>query len=98
MRSSYSEEAIQALIESYAETSELKDTTPRGLLALVKIADLDRALRQLKADYRRVILLHGIYGLPTRATAEILQKSHAWVGKQYGYAIEELHYLMNGGE
>lgn len=98
MRANYSEDSIRALIESYPETANKRDTTPSGLYALVRIADLDKALQQLPLDYWGVILLHGMLGLPTREVARLLEKSHVWVGKRYHKALEELHYLMNGGE
>jgi DNA-directed RNA polymerase specialized sigma24 family protein len=44
------------------------------------------------------VLLHGLIGLPLRATAELLQVSHQAVNKRYRKGLEELHYLMNGAE
>lgn len=89
---------MRALVESYEEVAAKSDTTPQGLFALVRIADLDRALEQLPLNYWEVVLLHGMLGLPAREAATLLHVSHQAVSKRYRHALEELHYLMNGGE
>lgn len=73
------------------------DTTRAGLNVLVRVADLERALKLLPAKYREVVYWHGLLGLSQDETGRILQISHQAVGKRYRQALEELTYLMNGG-
>ena len=96
--SSYTEKEVQALIEEYAALKAKADTTRRGLLILVMVADLELALRRLSRKYREVVVLHGLAGLSSAETAAQLQVSYQAVNKRYRQALEETHYLMNGGE
>lgn len=98
MGANYSPDQVRALVESYQEIVEKSDTTPHGLYALVRVADIDRALEQLPLKHWEVVLLHGMLGLPARAAAELLHVSHQAVSKRYRQALEELHYVINGGE
>lgn len=98
-RSSYSLAQVEGLVASYAELREKRDTTNRGraLDVLVQLLDLERAYGQLTLAHRRVVLLHGYLGLSQLAVAELLEKSQQWVSKQYRYALEEIHWQINGG-
>lgn len=62
------------------------------------VADLDAALEQLPQDWWEVVLLHGLIGVPQAETAKLLRVSQQAVSKRYRRALEEIHYLMNGGE
>jgi DNA-directed RNA polymerase specialized sigma24 family protein len=93
----YTEEEVRTLIEEYAGIKAKVDTTRPALRYLVMMADLDRALKQLPRKYREVVLLHGLIGLSSVETAELLQVSYRSVGKRYHQALEEIHYLLNGG-
>jgi DNA-directed RNA polymerase specialized sigma24 family protein len=93
----YRETEVRALIEQYAVTLEDRDTTERGLRALLAIADLKLAYRRLALTDKEVLLVCGVLGLPLREAAEWYEKSHTWVGKQYRVALENLTYEMNGG-
>jgi DNA-directed RNA polymerase specialized sigma24 family protein len=97
-RSSYSEKQVRELVEGYAELEALKDTNGPGLIALLKLADLDRALKQLALKYREVVLLHGQLGLPQEAAAQELNISQPALGKRYRHSLEELTWLINGGD
>lgn len=94
----YSEEEVRALIEEYAALKEKVDTTRPALRFLVMMADLDRALKRLPRKYREVVVLHGLIGLSSAETATLLQVSYQAVAKRYRQALEEVEYLMNGGE
>jgi DNA-directed RNA polymerase specialized sigma24 family protein len=93
----YRETEVRALIENYAEVLEDRETYGAGLRAIVGVADLKRAWRFLARDDRRVLLLVGVMGATHRDAGVALEKSHAWVGKRYRKALEELTWLMNGG-
>ena len=94
----YTEEEVQALIKEYEAVRESSDTTRRGLRYLVQIADLNKALEQLPLKYWEVVLLHGLLGVPQQETAQLLQVSQQAVGKRYRRGLEEVVYLINGGD
>lgn len=97
-RANYKPEHVRHLIEGYAALVNSADTTREGLRYLVELADLDRALARLPQDYAEVVLVHGIAGLSQEAAAEVLQKSQTWISKRYRHALEEITFLINGGE
>jgi len=79
----------------YAE----RGTTPgRRLDNLLRMADLDRALDRLPMDLWRVVLVHGLLGVPRDKAAQVLKISARQVTKRFTLAIEEVSYHMNGGE
>lgn len=94
----YTEEEVRTLIEEYAGIRAKVDTTRPALRYLVMVADLERALKRLPRKYREVVLLHGLVGLSSAETAQHLSVSYQAVSKRYRQALEEVHYLMNGGE
>lgn len=98
-RSRYTEETIIRMVESYAALMAMRDTKPgRRLDTLCRMADLDRALQKLPLDLWRVMLVHGLIGVPTREAAADLQISKSAVSRRFKLGIEELYYHMNGGE
>lgn len=97
-REDYAPEHVRTLIEEYAGLRARVDTTPSGLRPLVQLADLNRALARLSRKYREVVLLHGLLGLPQDEAARRLEVSQQAVSKRYRLALEEVHYLMNGGD
>lgn len=98
-RSKYSEETVIRMIANYAELQSLADTKPgRKLDTLLRVADLDRALDRLPMDLWRVMLVHGLIGVPRDETAKELQLSTRAVSKRMQEAIEEVHFHMNGGQ
>jgi RNA polymerase sigma-70 factor (ECF subfamily) len=97
--SSYTEEEVRTLIEEYAAVKEKVGTRPgMPLLYLVMVADLERALKRLPRKYREVVVLHGLVGLSSAEAAKLLSVSYQAVSKRYRQALEEVQYLMNGGE
>ena len=98
-RSKYTENAIKRMIENYSALKAAAGTQPgRPLDTLVRMADLDRALDRLPMDLWRVVLVHGLIGVPTREAGVELQISHTAVGKRFQRGIEELYFYMNQEE
>lgn len=93
----YRETEVRALIEQYAVTLEDRDTTERGLRALLAVADLKLAYRRLSLGDKEVLLVCGVLGVPQREAGEWYEKSVGWVNKNYRIALENLTYEMNGG-
>lgn len=73
------------------------NTSPRGIRALIAIADLDRALARLSMKHWEVVLVHGLIGLTTREAAEVLHISHVAVGKRFRKGVEDALHYINGG-
>ena len=98
-RSRYTEETLHRMIENYSALKSLEDTKPgRRLDTLIRIADLDRALDRLPMDLWRVMLVHGLIGVPRDEAAKELRLSTRAVSKRFAEAIEEVLYHINGGE
>lgn len=93
----YSENEVQALVESYAELKELRDTTRARLRYVLSLADLGRALDRLYLDYWAVVLVHGLLGYSQYETAHMLQISQSAVSKRYRRGIAESTYWINNG-
>lgn len=93
----YRDTEVRAMVETYADTLEDRDTTERGLRALVAVADLKLAFRRLSLQSREMLLVCGVLGVPYREAAEHFEKSKSWVGREYAVALENLTYEMNGG-
>jgi len=86
------------MIAQYSALSSMADTKPgRRLDTLLRLADLNRALDQLPLDLWRVVLVHGLIGIPREEAAAELQTSPRSVSRRYREAIEEVTYTMNGG-
>ena len=97
-RSNYTEETIHHMIRQYSALKALRDTKPgRRLDTLLRVADLDRALDRLPMDLWRVMLVHGLIGVPQEEAAQELSISQQAVSKRFRRAVEEVHYYMNGG-
>lgn len=96
--SSYSPEYVRQLVEGYSALDNSADTTRGGLRFLVELADLNRAFARLPEEFTEVVFWHGVRGLPQDEAAEVLQKSQTWVSKRYRRALEEITFLINGGE
>lgn len=98
-RSEYSINEVTRMVATYEQLRESANTRPgRGLHNLARLADLDKALNRLSLDRYRVVLVHGLLGVTQQDTAAALHISQQAVGKRFRYAIEDLHFHMNGGE
>jgi DNA-directed RNA polymerase specialized sigma24 family protein len=98
VRSPYSEKELLAMIGTYEVLRAQANTSPRGMRALISLADLDRALARLSMKHWEVVLVHGLIGLTTREAAEVLHISHVAVGKRFRKGIEDALHYINGGE
>jgi DNA-directed RNA polymerase specialized sigma24 family protein len=97
-RSNYSDAEIRSLVEGYEELREFVDTSSsRGILFLVKLADLSIALRCLSPKEYEAILLHGMIGITTRTTGKLLGVSAQTVSNRYNHGIRSLARHLNGG-
>jgi DNA-directed RNA polymerase specialized sigma24 family protein len=85
------------MVEEYAALRAKADTSPRGMRALLQLADLDYVLARLPLKYWEVVLLHGLIGLSQEQTAELLRISQQAVSKRYRLGLEEATYYINGG-
>jgi len=98
-RSDYSEKEVTRMVATYEQLRESASTKPgRGLRDLARLADMNRALDRLPMDLWKVMLVHGLLGVTQQDSAGALHISQQAVGKRFRLAIEELLYLMNGGE
>lgn len=98
-RSRYSENAIIRMIKDYSALKQVVGTKPgRQLETLVRMADLDRALALLPLDLWKVMLVHGLIGVPQAETAAELHLSQRAVSKRFHRGIEELYFHMNQEE
>lgn len=93
----YRETEVRALVENYLVLLNERDTTRRGLRAVVAVADLKRAWPRLSASEREVLLVMGLYGYSSREAALYFVKSYKWAQREYKVALENLTWLMNGG-
>lgn len=93
----YRETEVRALVETYADSLEDRDTTERGLRTLVAVADLKLAYRRLSLGDKEILLVCGVLNIPTREAAQWYEKSQSWVSRGYRVALENLTYEMNGG-
>lgn len=97
-RANYRPEYVRQLVEGYSGLVANADTTPTALRYLVELADLHRAFARLPSEYAEVVFAHGLVGLSQEETARVLRKSQQWVSKRYRHALEEITFLINGGE
>jgi DNA-directed RNA polymerase specialized sigma24 family protein len=97
--SNYTPAEIKALIESYAELREEKDTNPRGLRVLVMLADLERAIAHMPPKEYHAVLLHGLLGETVRDAETYLGVSKSTLLDRYHAGVAWItDYLNNGGE
>lgn len=95
-KSRYSDDLITRMVAEY-QTARRGTRPGRDLDTLLRMADLDKALDRLPMDLWRVMLVHGLLGVPRDKAAEVLHISTRQVTKLFGLGIEELSYWMNGG-
>ena len=86
------------LVEEYEELREVKDTGSRGRLhILVKLADLDKAVRFLGRKEYEAILLCGILGITMRTAGNMLGVSAQTMSNRYNRGLSSLARYLNGG-
>jgi DNA-directed RNA polymerase specialized sigma24 family protein len=97
-RRNYSDAEIRELVEGYEELREVKETgTRRGLLVLVKLADLDKALRSLTPREYEAVILCGMIGLTMRTSGQLLAVSAQTMSNRYNRGLSSLARYLNGG-
>ena len=90
----YTEKEIEALLEGYAELLYKK----HRLAVLVRLADIDRALRILNRREREALVLTEIVGHTNEAAGRLLGISEAAVRKRARRAVEAIYDFVNGDE
>lgn len=86
------------LVEEYEELRESRDTGSRGkLLMLVKLADLDRAMKFLGQKEYEAILLCGMLALTMRTAGNLLGVSAQTMSNRYNRGLSSLARYLNGG-
>jgi hypothetical protein len=93
----YSEAEVARMVAYYPELAATADTTRGGLRFLVWVADLEVAMGKLDLFGWKVVLLHGLLGMPQRTVAELLETSQRKVNHTYADAIEDIAFYINGG-
>lgn len=88
----YSLEEVEALVEGYAELDPLRVR----LWILVRLCDLDLAMRRLSPTHYKAVLLVGLLGVDIRTAGSELGVSHVTVWRQYKRGLERLTNLLNG--
>jgi len=88
----YTPEEVEALVEGYAELIYLKHKPA----ILVRLADLERAIRVLPQKSREAVLLYGLLGHSNEAAGRILGISERAVRKRYASGLEDILHTLNG--
>lgn len=92
-RGRYSPEEVSVLVGEYMELRELKWKH----WILVRLADLEAAVRRLPLPEREAVVLHGLLHLPSREAGRLLGISHTTVRDRYWRGLEHLLTILNGG-
>lgn len=87
----YTEDEIEALVEGYAELIYRKDRPS----ILVRLADLDQAMRLLNRRELESLWLTRIVGLTNEAAGQILGVSEAAIRKRVRLALETIYDFLN---
>ena len=86
------------LVEEYEELRDSKDTgSRRQLLVLLKLADLDKAVRFLGRKEYEAILLCGMLGITMRTAGNMLGVSAQTMSNRYNRGLRSLARYLNGG-
>jgi DNA-directed RNA polymerase specialized sigma24 family protein len=92
LRAPYAEDEVRALVSHY---NVLKHHRHR-LWIMVRLLDLELAVRKLDDVERGVLVLHGVHGWPQRDVADVLDISQSTVGRTFHGAFPKLVESMNG--
>lgn len=93
----YTEVQVKEQVEEYAERRERKGTGTQGaLLQLLKLLDIDRAIRSLQPKEHHAVLLHGQIGLTQDEAAAVLGVSQPTVHANYRKGISLMTSYLNG--
>lgn len=89
----YSVDEIEALVELRSEL----DPTWLKLAWLVRLWDLDTAIRNLPPKEYQAVLLIGLIGIDIRTAGKALECSHTTAWRRYQRGIEYIVNYLNGG-
>jgi DNA-directed RNA polymerase specialized sigma24 family protein len=97
LRSNYRDTEVRALIESYEELREKRDTKPGApLRALLTLADIDRELSRLPRKEQQALLLVGKAGITTRTGGVLIGVTAMEMSRRYQSGMERLVTYLNG--
>jgi DNA-directed RNA polymerase specialized sigma24 family protein len=88
----YSLEEVEALIEGYADLEPVR----YKLKWLVRLCDLDIAIRQMPPKEYQAVLLVGLLGLSVRAAGSDMGVSPQKMWRRYRRGLEWLVNYLNG--
>lgn len=88
----YTAEEVEALVELKAEL----DPAAMKLAWLVRLWDLDTAIRRMPPKEYQAVLLIGLVGIDTRTAGNALGVSHMTVWRRYQRGIEWIVNYLNG--
>lgn len=89
----YEPAEVAVLVAEYHELRELK----RKHWILVRLADLEAAVRRLPLPEREAVVLYGLLHRPSTEVADLLGVTHPTVRARFWRGLERLVVLMNGG-
>lgn len=92
-RPNYTVDEVEALVEGYSELAPVR----HKLKWLVRLCDLDIAIRLMPPKEHQAMLLIGLIGLDTRSAGEALGVSHTTAWKRYRRGLEWITLYLNGG-
>jgi hypothetical protein len=92
----YRDNEVRAIVSHYQQVLADRDTDERGIRAIIASADITRAWPRLNRIQQRILMVHGVFNLDKFEAAQVLQKSPAWVTKNYRLSLERLTDIMNG--
>lgn len=93
----YSDKEVRSLIESYTEFREKKSTHGLGLLVLLKLCDIDHAVRLLPPKEYQAVLLYGMLGHTIRDAEGLLGVSKSTLHDRYESGIRWIVRILNEG-
>lgn len=91
--SNYSFDEVEALVEGYTELQPVRHKLPW----LVRLCDIDIALRTMPPKEYQATLLIGLLGFDTRTAGRLMGASHVTMWKRYRRGLQWLTSYLNGG-
>jgi DNA-directed RNA polymerase specialized sigma24 family protein len=92
----YSNRESKKLVEDYEELKYLKGTdSDYHIYQLVRLADLDLALRRLSEPEYEAVLLCGLNGLTARTAGILAGTSTSTMNRRYKRGLESLARYLN---
>lgn len=92
--SNYTLDEVEALVGGYSELEPVR----HKLKWLVRLCDIDTAIRNMPPKEYQAVLLVGLIGVDTRTAGEALGVSHSTVWRRYQRGLDWIVSYLNGGE